>query len=237
MGSAHYIGDAWAAFFTEIENSTYAVVLHHKKNLGKGSGIKTGLSYIANYYEKPYTVVCVDADGQHNVPDVMKVLYCASENRETLVLGSRKLSGEVPLKSRFGNTVTRVVYRLLSGTYIYDTQTGLRAFSDTLVPLLKRVKGERYEYEMNVLMKFAREKRPIQEIWIETIYLEGNSSSHFHAVKDSLRIYKEILKFSASSLIGFLTDYVMYCLLLAVTGNLVASSQDHRLSRWPAQSL
>lgn len=46
------------------------------------------------------------------------------------------------------------------------------------------IQGERYEYEMNVLMDFAKNKIPIKEIWIKTIYLDGNKSSHFNAVKD-----------------------------------------------------
>jgi len=50
------------------------------------------------------------------------------------------------------------------------------------------------------------------------VYEDNNSGSHFRTVADSLRVYKEILKFSASSLISFAVDYCMYAMLLAVTG-------------------
>ena len=49
---------------------------------------------------------------------------------------------------------------------------------------------------------------------IETIYIDDNAASHFNPFKDSLRIYKEIIKFSMSSFVGFLTDYAVYSLLV-----------------------
>ena len=89
--------------------------------------------------------------------------------------------------------------------------------------------GERYEYEMNVLMVFAREKIPIKEVWIETVYLNDNSSSHFNTIKDSYRIYKEIIKFSGSSFLSFCLDYLLYCIFFAVTGILVFSNVAARV--------
>ena len=86
------------------------------------------------------------------------------------------------------------------------------------------IPGARYEYEMNVLLQFAKNKTKIIEHEIETIYLNDNSSSHFHAIKDSLRIYKEILKFSASSFIGFLVDYAVYSLMILFGLGLTASN-------------
>ena len=59
---------------------------------------------------------------------------------------------------------------------------------------------------------------PIIEERIETVYEDNNRGSHFRTVRDSVRVYKEILKFSASSLASFAIDYGMYALLLAVTG-------------------
>ena len=103
-----------------------------------------------------------------------------------------------PLRSRFGNAVTRQVFRLATGVPVYDTQTGLRAFTADLIPSLLAVSGDRYEYELNVLMDFAGKGIPIREIEIETVYLEGNKSSHFNTVRDSYRIYKEIAKYAVT---------------------------------------
>lgn len=199
----------------------YAELIRHHKNRGKGEALKTGLGFIKNHYERPYTVVSADADGQHRIEDILRVVEVAETDRGSLVLGSRRMEGKVPFKSRAGNAITRLVYRLSTGLSIYDTQTGLRAFSDKLIDRLLQIGGSRYEYEMNMLMELPREGYEIKEVWIRTVYINGNESSHFNPLKDSARIYREIMKFSASSLISFVVDYVLFCLLSALTGSLV----------------
>lgn len=198
----------------------FGTVLHHGQNMGKGRAIKTGLSYIQDHFPADCIIVTMDADGQHRVADAQKICQAAQNHPDTLVLGSRKLREHVPVRSRFGNTVTRFVYRISTGQRVWDTQTGLRAFSAKLIPQLLSIPGERYEYEMNVLLTCSRIGIPILEEEIETIYIDGNASSHFDTVKDSWRVYKEILKFSAASLISFLVDYGLYSVLTLCTSGL-----------------
>lgn len=198
----------------------YAVVLNHNVNRGKGRALKTGLEYINNKFKSDYIVVTMDADGQHKTFDALRLCKAAEQTPNALILGSRGLKNKAPLRSRAGNAITRTVYRLSTGHSIYDTQTGLRAFSSCLVSELISIPGERFEYEMNVLLNLSQKDIPIREIEIETVYYNNNSASHFNAVKDSYRIYKEILKFSASSFIGFLVDYFLFSLLSFVTAGL-----------------
>lgn len=207
----------------------YSTVLTHDVNCGKGAALKTGLCHIMRTYREPYTVVTLDADGQHSIEDAQRVCAAAAENEDALVLGVRAFSGNVPLRSRLGNGITKAVFALSSGKKVADTQTGLRAFSHKQVKRMTDIRGERYEYEMNVLMEYARSETQITEIPIETIYIDGNSSSHFNAVKDSYRIYKEILKFSASSLMCFGIDYVLFCILSIITGSAVISNVSARV--------
>lgn len=249
-------------------------LLIHDVNRGKGAALKTGLDFINNFMvirgeETQNVIVAVDADGQHLAVDALRAAHTAQGNPGTLVLGSRILNKKaaassgaqsayhasgntqnVPLRSRFGNAVTRQVFRLATGVPVYDTQTGLRAFTADLIPSLLAVSGDRYEYELNVLMDFAGRGIPIREIEIETVYLEGNKSSHFNTVRDSYRIYKEIAKyaatggqkangikstakqaakFSSSSFASFLIDYAMYALLLMIGPGLVFANIGARL--------
>lgn len=213
-----------------------AVVLTHPENRGKGAALRNGLSYILNYmaYDevartpsgvrelsgRDAVVVTVDADGQHLPDDVLRVARIAGNRRDALVLGSRALEEDVPARSRFGNTVTRHVYSAVTGVRVHDTQTGLRAFSRDLIPALLEIEGDRYEYEINMLLTLATEGYTIIEERIETVYEDNNSGSHFRTVRDSFRVYKEILKFSASSLASFAIDYCMYAVLLTLTGTL-----------------
>lgn len=195
----------------------FGTVIRHVCNRGKGQAIKTGLSYVKDNYPADCIIVTMDADGQHRVADAKKICRIAQSHPDTLVLGSRKLKENVPLRSQFGNTVTRLVYHISTGQKVWDTQTGLRAFSAELIPLFLTVQGERYEYEMNVLLTCSRVSVPIIEEEIDTIYIDGNASSHFNTVKDSWRVYKEIIKFSAVSLVSFFIDYVLYILITFCT--------------------
>lgn len=243
-------------------------VLIHDSNKGKGAALRTGLDFIGNFMvmrgeEKETVVVTVDADGQHLAKDAMKAACRAGKRPGTLVLGSRNMGKKneasvvsqrtagsenqmpaesIPLRSKFGNSVTRKVFAFASGTEIYDTQTGLRAFTADIIPQLLSIRGDRYEYEINMLLELAGSGTPIEEVPIETVYLDGNSSSHFSTVKDSYRIYREIfryltdgskifqaVKFSAASFLSFLIDYAVYALLLLVGPGLVFANIGARL--------
>lgn len=198
----------------------YGLVLHHAQNRGKGQAIKTGLLYIREHYPKDCIIVTMDADGQHQVKDAKKIGKIARDNPDALVLGSRRFKECVPFRSRFGNTATRLVYQISTGQRVWDTQTGLRAFSAELIPMFLDIPGERYEYEMNVLLTCSRLGVPILEKEINTIYIDGNASSHFDTIKDSWCVYKEILRFSSASLISFLVDYGIYSFLTLRTAGL-----------------
>ena len=110
----------------------YATVLTHTKNKGKGAALKTGLEYIKKTFAIPYIVVTADADGQHLPKDILLVCEKAESKIGSLILGSRIIGRNAPLRSRVGNGITRLIFRISTGTAIYDTQTGLRAFSNGL---------------------------------------------------------------------------------------------------------
>jgi len=214
-------GEQYAAVFARA--ARLAVVLTHGKNRGKGAALKTGLRYIAETCPV-CVVVTVDADGQHATADALRVALDAETHPQALCLGCRDFSGKVPARSRFGNDLTRRVFKASTGVFVSDTQTGLRGFDAALIPYLLTVGGERYEYEMNMLLSCARMGVPIRETAIGTVYIDGNAHSHFHVLRDSFLIYGEIFKFAASSLTGFAVDYSLYSLLVLLTAGLGAAS-------------
>jgi len=198
----------------------YAHLLRHPANMGKGCALKTAMRYIRDSGTECSIIITADSDGQHTADDIKTVREAAAQHRKSLVLGERHFTGRVPFKSRAGNRITSLVFHLAAGEKISDTQTGLRAFSGAYLHYMISVEGNRYEYETNVLLKWAGDRLPFYEQPIETIYLDENASSHFHPVRDSFLIYKEILKFTFSSFLSFLLDYGLYSLLIAMTGTL-----------------
>ena len=189
--------------------------LSYKENHGKGYALKYGFKYIRDYLKLDTTIVTMDSDGQHKVEDAIRICD-ACEQVGGLVLGSRHFGKDTPFKSRFGNFMARTSFLISTRHKIYDTQTGLRAFNTSLLDMFIHVKGNRYEYEMNVLLEAIRQNVPINEEKIETIYLDNNSGTHYNPFKDTWRIFKEVIKFSASSLIGFLVDYSLFSLLTLI---------------------
>ena len=197
--------------------SDISIILHHSENRGKGAAIKTALAYVRDEMWDSDVIGVMDSDGQHSTEDMRRVLEFAGNHRKALVLGVRNVGREMPLRSRIGNRVTRMIFRMMSGMNVSDTQTGLRAFSSDLIKKLLSVKGVRYEYEMNVLIEMAKAKIPIEEVPVDTIYLDKNNScSHFHVFRDSIRIYKDLLKFTLSSFSSFIVDYLLFVILMII---------------------
>ena len=204
-------GEAFRPVFEALDKRV--TLISYPDNKGKGGALKTGIRYIMDHMPECERLVTADADGQHRYADIRRVLDKSEEMPGALVLGSRAFDGDVPLRSRFGNAMTRQVFAIASGVKVRDTQTGLRGFDRDGMRLFVDVPGDRYEYEINMLLTAARAEMPIYEVTIETVYLNDNESSHFNPLKDSLRIYARILKFACSSLICFGIDYVLFQLL------------------------
>ena len=227
-------GEAYDPVFRRVEELG-ATLLVHPVNKGKGAALKTALQSLLEEGKKEF-VCTADADGQHLPKDILRCMEEAKSHPDSLVLGSRSFRGDnVPSRSRWGNAISRHTFYCLMGKKVYDTQTGLRAFSSDLIPEMLAVEGDRYEYEMQVLCNAAKRKIPIREVEIETVYLEENRSSHFNPLKDALRVYGillraafgrafEFLSFLFSSVAAFLVDVVLYMVLLRlIFGGALAS--------------
>ena len=195
------------------------IIVRHAVNQGKGRALKTGYNYVLNNFssDEIIGVVTADADGQHSPIDTCRVAEKLIETGD-VVLGCRDFdSDNVPFKSRFGNKTTTNVFKFLYGRRISDTQTGLRGIPYELLYDSMRCRGERFEYEIDFLIRIVEMHRNIIEVPIETIYYEGNRATHFSAVRDSIRIYRVILAqgigYVFSSLSSFVVDIVMFAIL------------------------
>ena len=209
----HYFEDA-AAQHPEI------TLLHHEVNRGKGAALKTAFAWFLENRPNSLGVVTVDGDNQHHPEDTRA---CANRMMESgkLVLGVRDFSQpDVPARSRSGNRITSLVFKVFVGMTISDTQTGLRAITTRDVRTLLGIYGDRFEYETNMLLAMKEHGIGFEEVKIRTVYIEENKSSHFRAVRDSWRIYKLILahffRYSLSSIASAVIDTGLFSLLSAL---------------------
>ena len=208
--------------FDELKTMPSCTVLRHDENKGKGRALKTGMEFFLANFPDSVGVVTADCDGQHTPVDIQAVADELSAHPDDLILGVRDFSGaEIPPKSRFGNNLTKRIFRLLTGLDVTDTQTGLRGIPASQMKLLHALDGERFEYELNMLLACKQHGVAVRQIRIATIYLENNSGTHFNPLTDSIRVYLVFLKFISSSLISFLVDYGSFLLWLAVFSSLM----------------
>ena len=154
-------GQKYKKIFNQIKEK--CELISYETNKGKGYALKKGLKYIKEKYKKNYVVVTMDSDGQHTIKDATNLLNYANEHKDTLVTGMRHRDNNVPIRSRIGNGITRFFYRKITNLDVYDTQTGLRAFSSKLTNYMLDINGDRFDYEMNVLLSCAKDGIKIKE--------------------------------------------------------------------------
>jgi len=191
-------------------------VLHHGVNKGKGRALKTAFAWFLKNRPDLDGCVTIDGDNQHHPEDIaacVDVMY--RQKKDSLVLGVRDFNQDnVPPKSRFGNKCTSFVFRVFCGLKVSDTQTGLRVFPRSIIKQMLDIAGERFEYETNMLLSCKQAGIPLVEQTIRTIYIDSNATTHFHPIKDSLRVYGIIIKFFLSSLASWIIDIGLFTLFL-----------------------
>lgn len=179
----------------------FAKVIHSPSNEGKGAALKRGFVAVKQFFEDEEHIITADADGQHRVEDIIRVRE-KLEAGSDFVLTVRYLQGKIPFRSKFGNVLSRMVYTIMTGHYFDDNQSGLRGFHKKHIDWLIRVKGNKYDYEMNMLCFADKQGIKIATLPIKAIYIDGNKSSHFNPVKDTIRIYKRLFSTLWPSILG-----------------------------------
>ena len=219
-------GPGFAGIFERVARQVGVTVVRHAVNLGKGAALKTGFNHIFVNYPETLGVITADADGQHAVPDILRVAQRLAAEPDLLVLGVRGFDGSVPLRSRLGNTLTRYIFRLFTGLALSDTQTGLRGWPrpHCLQSLPVPING--YDFELECLMKansLGAGPAGIVQVPIKTLYVDENRGSHFNPIRDSMRIYFVFLRYCGVSVLAAVLDSLVFYLTYTSTSNIALS--------------
>jgi len=202
-------GEQFDDVYGRIE--TMAKVVRSPKNQGKGAALKFGMSNLLSLYPDCTHFITADSDGQHKVKDILKVRDALSEGA-VMVLTERDFKGKIPRRSMFGNILSRWVYCILTGHYLSDNQSGLRGFAVSELDWLTQVAGNKYDYEINMLYYADCQHVPIDLVPVESVYIDGNKSSHFNPVADTIRIYRRLFISSIGALIAGLVTVILMIL-------------------------
>lgn len=210
-----------ASIFTKLDDFNIEL-LRHEKNQGKGQALKTGFKYwLKTSTSADLGVITADADGQHLAEDICRISTAFLQNPTTLYLGIRQFDKAfIPWRSRFGNKLTKWVLRLFTKLPLQDTQTGLRAIPRRLLYTLLDCKASGYDFELEMLLAVQEKHISIQEIPIQTVYLDKNSSSHFNPFIDSIKIYFVFIRFAAVSLFSAVIDFIVFSFMYWLKKNI-----------------
>jgi len=159
----------------EIAKELGAIVINHEKNLGYGAGIKS--IFLKAKEMKSEMLVTVDADGQHDVRDITKIVIPIQEDKAEIVIGSRFLekAENIPEYRKFGIKLITKVTNLSLNQSLTDSQSGFRAYSKkVLEKLVLSDKGMGISTE--ILIKANNFNFRIGEVPIKVSY-EGETST------------------------------------------------------------
>ena len=219
-------GPAFSSVFDRAASADRAHVIRNAVNLGKGAALKAAFNHALVTWPECVGVVTADADGQHAAADIVEVARALAEDSDQLVMGVREFGRSVPLRSRFGNLLTRGVFRVVAGYSLSDTQTGLRGLPRELCAQALRIPLNGYEFELEALMApdaIRSKSIAIREIPIETIYLDDNQSSHFQPLRDSMKVYYVFLRFCGSSAVTALVDFLVFIAVMGQADSVAVS--------------
>jgi glycosyltransferase involved in cell wall biosynthesis len=162
---------------------------HAVQNHGKGAALQTGL---VAAHERGYdVVVTVDADGQHRAEDAVRIAR-SSAPAGALVLGVRDLArAGAPRANRISNGISNYFLSRFAGRELPDTQCGLRRYP-VAQTLALGVRGERYDFEAEVILRAAWAGIPIAFEPIDVLY-PVDRETHFDVREDPWRILGNVL--------------------------------------------
>lgn len=221
--------DETIKYFDAVGEMAGVEVVCHATNLGKGAALKTGFNHILCGYPEMAGIVTADADGQHLVDDIFKVVSALQDSSDQLILGIRNWDKGTPLRSRFGNIVTKYVFWFLTGINLRDTQTGLRGIPAEFARHLLKIRSAGYEFELDMLIASKACHVPISCVDIKTVYFDDNRGSHFNPIWDSMKIYFVFLRFVSISLMTALIDFVIFTTLVFFGHGVAVAMSGSRL--------
>ena len=161
----------------EIAQKLGAIVISHPKNLGYGSGIRSIFQKAKEI--KSDILVTFDADGQHQVQDIEKVIEPILKNKADIVIGSRFLDNKNVSAPEYRKIGIKLITKVTNSTLkekITDSQSGFRAYSkDVITKLEPGDVGMGISTE--IIIKASSRGFKIAEVPIIIKY-DGNTSTH-----------------------------------------------------------
>ncbi len=160
----------------KISEELGAIVIKHEKNLGYGAAIKS--IFLKSQEINADVLITFDADGQHRIEDINKVLEPIKDNTADMVIGSRFLNNKqkIPKYRKVGIKAITELTNIVGGTKITDSQSGFRAYNKKILEKINPTESG-MGISTEILIKIQKSGLRITEVPIIISY-EGETSTH-----------------------------------------------------------
>lgn len=167
-------------------------LLRHGRNLGKGAALKTGFAWaIESGFDG---LVTVDADGQHEVSALPRLVAAAQSGQWGILIASRHSQFEQMSGLRkFWNRIGVWCIWKRTGFEITDSQSGFRCYSREVLKSVS-LESNGYALEMEILLKAWKSGFTVGSLPIAARVADGRATSHYRPFKDTVNISMTFLR-------------------------------------------
>lgn len=157
-------------------------ILSHKRNMGKGAAVKTGLEN-----SQGDILLIQDADLEYDPGDIRKIIEPILNKRAEIVFGSRNLAGRKSYSSLVffvGGLLIEFITNKILNTNLTDSLTGSKAFTRKVYKRISPIKSNGFEIEAEITAKSVKSGFKIIEVPISykaRTIKEGKKIKWYHA--------------------------------------------------------
>ncbi|MBX9980864.1 MULTISPECIES: glycosyltransferase family 2 protein [Mycobacterium] len=161
----------------ELARQAGASLVRHPINLGQGAAIQTGVEY-ARKQPGARVFATFDADGQHRVKDVVKMIDRLNRGDVDIVIGTRfgqQVANRPPLLKRIVLQTAARLSRRGRRLGLTDTNNGLRVFNKTVADGMN-ITMSGMSHATEIVMMIAENHWRVAEVPVEVLYTEYSKS-------------------------------------------------------------
>lgn len=164
-------------------------IVSHVINRGLGAALKTGM--VVAFNKNADYILTFDADGQHEISDIPKVVKPLQDGEADACIGARPFK-DMPLSKNFANSVMNFLTLVFYGRKVKDSQGGLRAFTADAASKIDIVSSG-YAVSSEFIKEISDNNLRLAEVEITTIYTPETQSKGTDAIVGLKILFKMIL--------------------------------------------
>ena len=172
-----------------------AIVISHKKNLGKGTALKSLFDYAKTIDTE--IMITIDGDGQFLPEQIETLMKPIIEQKVDVVIGYRfNDNTEMPKYREFGNKMLDKITNMATDSQFRDTQSGFRAYSKKAIEVIKFT-TDGFGVDSEILVDASKKGLQISQVPVTVIYDTGGKTSSKNPISHSGNVIVTLIELIA----------------------------------------